>query len=179
MKNNKIIIVFSGKQFSGKDTVAGILLERFCSFKRIGIADAIKERYSKQTGLSLKEIEQNKPKYRQDLINLGNWGRAQSPDFWLNEIASYNGNTIVTDVRMKHELDVFRAFGAFCVRVEASLEVRSKRGVICASNDNTETELDNITDWDYVIQNQGSYEELLENTEKLISEIVKKYGDNL
>ena len=97
MKNkNKIIIVFSGKQFSGKDTVAKILLDRFKTFKRIGIADAIKMRYAEQTGLTLEEIEKNKPVYRQDLINLGDWGREQNPDYWLNSIIDYDGNTIVT-----------------------------------------------------------------------------------
>ena len=57
MSSNKIIIVFSGKQFSGKDTVAKFLLSEFSSFRRIGIADAIKHRYSLSTGLSLEEID--------------------------------------------------------------------------------------------------------------------------
>ena len=179
MTNNKIIIVFSGKQFSGKDTAAKILLEHFKTFKRIGIADAIKQRYSFMTGLSLSEIEKNKSKYRQDLIELGNWGRSQSPDYWLNEIASYQGNTIITDVRMKHELQLFRSMGAFTVRVEASHLVRSQRGTVTALNDNTETELDNITDWNFVLDNNGSYEELKENTKKLIAVIRKKFGENL
>ena len=97
--SNKKIIIFSGKQFSGKDTVAKILLEKFKSFKRIGIADAIKMRYSEKTGLTVEEIEKNKSQYRQDLIDLGDWGRAQSPDYWLNSIIAYKGNTIVTDIR--------------------------------------------------------------------------------
>lgn len=170
----KKIIVFSGKQFSGKDTVAKILLERFPSFKRIGIADAIKMRYSKEKGLTLEEIEKNKSIYRQDLINLGDWGRAQSPDFWLNSIIAYEGNTIVTDLRVEHELNLFRSHGAFAIRVEASEEARSKRGVLASKNDATETGLDNITNWDYVIENEGSYEELLENTEKLIRVIEER-----
>lgn len=170
MKNSqKKIIIFSGKQFSGKDTVAKILLDRFKNFKRIGIADAIKLRYSKKTGLSLEEIEKNKSLYRQDLIDLGDWGRAQNPDFWLNSILDYDGDTIVTDIRVKHELDLFKKHGAFTVRVEASEEVRSKRGKLVSSNDTTETQLDNISDWDYIIYNNGTYEELLENTEKLIN----------
>lgn len=170
MKNSqKKIIIFSGKQFSGKDTVAKILLDRFKNFKRIGIADAIKLRYSKKTGLSLEEIEKNKSLYRQDLIDLGDWGRAQNPDFWLNSILEYDGDTIVTDIRVKHELDLFKKHGAFTVRVEASEEVRSKRGKLVSSNDATETQLDNISDWDYVIYNNGTYEELLKNTEKLIN----------
>lgn len=172
----KKIIVFSGKQFSGKDTVAKIILERFPSFKRIGIADAIKMRYSQKTGLSLTEIETNKSQYRQDLIDLGDWGRAQSPDFWLNSIIAYEGDTVVTDIRMKHELDKFRENGAFTVRVEASEDARSRRGVLSSKNDTTETQLDNINDWDYVIHNEGSYEELVLEVDKLVDVICKKMG---
>ena len=177
--NNKIIIIFSGKQFSGKDTVAKILLEKFKSFKRIGIADAIKMRYSEKTGLSLEEIEKNKPVYRQDLIDLGDWGRAQSPDYWLNSILAYEGNTIVTDIRVKHELELFKSYGAFAVRVEATEEARAKRGTLVSKNDNTETALDNIKDWDYIIQNNGTYDELVENTNKLIKELQEKFGEKL
>lgn len=166
--NNKKIIVFSGKQFSGKDTVAKILLEKFKNFKRIGIADAIKMKYSEQTGLSLSEIEKNKSIYRQDLINLGNWGRAMNPDYWLNSILEYDGDTIVTDIRVLHELELFKKHGAFTIRVEASEEVRSLRGQLSSADDITETALDNISDWDYVIYNNSTYEELIQNTNKLI-----------
>ncbi len=176
MNSSKKIIVFSGKQFSGKDTVAKVLLEKFKSFKRIGIADAIKLKYSLKTGLSVEEIEKNKPVYRQDLIDLGNWGRAQNPDYWLNSIIEYEGNTIVTDIRMKHELDVFRSHGAFTVRVDAKEEVRRKRGKLVSGNDTTETELDNIKDWDYVFDNNGSYEDLQNNIPELIKAIEEKLG---
>ena len=46
--DRKIIIV-SGKQFSGKDTVAKIFLELLPDFKRIGLGDAIKIEYGKIT----------------------------------------------------------------------------------------------------------------------------------
>ena len=38
---NKIIVI-SGKQYSGKDTFAKILLQKLDGFKRVGIGDAIK-----------------------------------------------------------------------------------------------------------------------------------------
>lgn len=164
----KKIIVFSGKQFSGKDTVARILLDNLKDFKRIGIADAIKIKYAQKTGVSLEKIEKNKSVYRQDLIDLGNWGRAQNPDYWLNSILEYDGNTIVTDIRLKHELNLFKSHGAFTIRVEADEEVRRQRGILTALNDITETELDNISDWDYVIFNNSTYEELKINTIKLL-----------
>ena len=169
--NNKKIIVFSGKQFSGKDTVAKIILNEFSNFKRIGIADAIKMQYSQKTGLSIEEIEKNKPIYRQDLIDLGDWGRAQHPHFWLNSIIAYEGDTIVTDLRVKDELNLFKEHGAFTVRVEASENVRATRGQLASKNDATETGLDDVDDWDFVIHNEGTYEELVENTKELIEKI--------
>jgi len=179
MNNKRVIIVFSGRQFSGKDTAAKILLEEFKSLTRIGIADAIKREYSKRTGLSLSEIENNKSEYRQDLINLGNEGRAVSADYWLEEIAACTGSIIVTDVRMKHELEFFRRLGAFTVRAEASEKARSKRGILKAQNDKTETDLDDIKDWDFVLYNEGSIEELKDNIKKLSAVLKQKYGDAL
>ncbi len=179
MNNHKKIIVFSGKQFAGKDTVAKILLNEFKTFKRIGIADAIKMEYSKKTGLSLDEIEKNKSTYRQDLIDLGNLGRSINPDYWLNSIIEYKGNTIVTDIRVKHEYDLFKNHGAFSIRVEASPEIRSKRGTLSSSDDSTETELDNINDWDYVLYNEGSYEELIKNVSKLIELLKNKFNKDI
>ena len=45
------IIILSGKQYSGKDTVAKILLQNLTNFKRIGLGDAIKLEYSEKTGI--------------------------------------------------------------------------------------------------------------------------------
>ena len=97
----KKIIVLSGKQYSGKDTVAKILLEKLTGFRRVGIGDAIKLEYSKRTGLSVEEIEKNKATYRPDLINLGNEGRAISDTYWLCALLNIEGNLIIPDMRLK------------------------------------------------------------------------------
>lgn len=154
------IIIFSGKQYSGKDTIAKILLENMPDYKRFAMGDVIKLEYGKQKGLTHEEIEKNKPIYRQDLINLGNWGRAQDPDYWLKKIISQPGKIIVTDVRVPHEYEIFKAAGAIAIRVEASREVRASRGELIGENDITEVGLDNVTDWDYVIKNDSDYESL-------------------
>ena len=171
----QFIITLSGKQFCGKDTVAKILLEKLSGFRRIGLADAIKLKYSERTGFSIEEIEKNKSQYRPDLIALGNEGRAIDPDYWLNTILEQNCNVIVPDVRMPHEVEVFKSHNAFCIRVEASSEARSKRGVLARENDYTETALDNFDKWNYVIKNEGSYEQLCDSAEPLISAIVKHF----
>ena len=80
------IIIFSGKQYSGKDTAAKIMLKHMPDYRRCAMGDIIKLTYGKKNNLTYEEIEKNKPLYRQDLIDLGNWGRAQDPDYWLKKI---------------------------------------------------------------------------------------------
>ena len=165
------IIIFSGKQYSGKDTVAKILLEAMPDFRRCAMGDIIKLTYGAQKGLTYYEIERNKEHYRQDLINLGNWGRSQSPDYWLNKIIEQDGNIVVTDVRVPHEYEVFRHAGAIAIRVEATRETRASRGQLVGETDITEVGLDNVTDWDYVIDNNSDYETLKTQVEKIIDKI--------
>lgn len=169
------IIIFSGKQYSGKDTAAKIMLEKMPDFKRCAMGDIIKITYGKQKGLTYEEIEKNKPLYRQDLIDLGNWGRSQSGDFWLEKILEQEGNIIVTDVRVPHEYEVFKNAGAISIRVEASRETRATRGELIGETDITEIGLDHIADWDYVIDNNGDYENLVKQVNKII-EIINLYA---
>ena len=167
----KRLIVISGKQYSGKDTVAKILLEELKIFKRIGICDAIKIMYGRQNNLTYDEIEADKATYRTGLIELGDWGRRQDPDFWLNEILKMDEDVIVPDLRLEHELDVFRANNAYMIRVEANLEARKTRGVITNENDLTEIALDNYKAWNYKIDNSFDYETLKNNVKPLIKNI--------
>lgn len=152
------IIIFSGKQYSGKDTAAKILLAEMPDFHRCAMGDIIKFEYGKTHNLTYEEIEKNKSQYRAGLIELGNWGRSQSPDYWLNKIIESDGNIMVTDVRVPHEYEVFKSAGAITIRIEADRDVRASRGELIGEDDITETGLDNITDWDYVITNNEDYE---------------------
>lgn len=166
---NKLII-FSGKQYSGKDTAAKIMLEKMPDYRRCAMGDIIKFTYGKEKNLTYEEIEKNKAIYRADLIELGNWGRKQDPDYWLKKILNEDGNIIVTDVRVPHEYAIFKQAGAISIRIEATRQTRSNRGNLVGENDITETGLDNITDWDYIIDNNGNYQQL----EKQISDIIEK-----
>ncbi len=168
------IIIFSGKQYSGKDTAAKIMLEAMPDYRRCAMGDIIKITYGKEKNLSYEEIEKNKPIYRQDLINLGNWGRAQDPDYWLKKILEQDGNIIVTDVRVPHEYEVFKAAGAVTIRVEASHATRSKRGTLVGETDITETGLDHINDWDFIIDNNEDYENLKSEVLKIVKFLAAK-----
>lgn len=165
------IIIFSGKQYAGKDTAAKIMLDEMPDFRRCAMGDIIKLTYGAQKNLTYEEIEKNKSKYRADLIILGNWGRAQSPDYWLQKIVEQDGNIIVTDVRIPHEYEVFKKAGAMTIRVEATREIRASRGELIGEEDITEVGLDNIKDWDFIIDNNSSYENLKLQVNRIISRI--------
>lgn len=164
----KKIICISGKQYSGKDTLAKILLCELEGFKRLAIGDAIKIEFGKLNNLTYEEIDSNKGIYRTGLIELGNKGRKIHPDYWLNKLIESDENIIVPDVRLLHEAEVFKNAGAFLIRVEAKADIRSKRGVITNSNDLTEIELDNYDGWDYKITNEGDFDKLKEDSKPLI-----------
>lgn len=168
------IIILSGKQYSGKDTVAKILLENLTNFKRIGLGDAIKIEYSEKTGIPFEEIEKNKHLYRQDLINLGNKRRSEDKDYWIKKVIAQEGNIIVPDVRVKRELEFFEAENAFKIRVDATRETRSERGQLVGETDVTEVDLDDIKDWDYRISNDTTYENLQIDSLKLV-EVLKTF----
>ncbi len=166
------IIIFSGKQYAGKDTAAKIMMEKLPTFRRCAIGDIIKLTYGKEKNLTYEEIEKNKAYYRADLIKLGNWGRDQDPDYWLKKIIEQNGNIIVTDVRVPHEYEVFKNAGAITIRVEASRQIRLERGgSLTGENDITENGLDNITDWDYIIDNNSDYKNLENQVNKIIEDL--------
>lgn len=165
------IIIFSGKQYAGKDTAAKIMLDKMPNYRRCAMGDIIKLTYGAQKGLTYDEIEKNKAKYRSDLIVLGNWGREQDPDYWLKKIIKQKGNIIVTDVRVPHEYEVFKNAGAIAIRVEATRETRAKRGQLVGENDITEVGLDNEKNWDYIIDNNSTYEYLKSQVEKIIDAI--------
>lgn len=172
----KKIIVISGKQYSGKDTLAALLLSDLTDFVRVGIGDAIKYEYAKKNGVTFDEIVKNKHLYRSGLIELGNYGRSIDPDYWLKSIVEMKENVIVPDVRVEHEVELFKSYGAYSIRVEATYENRSKRAVITNADDPTETALDSFDGWDAVVDNNSDFSNLEKQEKDLLIKIKKFFS---
>ncbi len=172
MKERKIIVI-SGKQFSGKDSVAALITKFLPDFKQVALADAIKAEFGKTKKLRISEIERNKPLYRAELIALGNKRRAEDTDYWIKKVVAEEGNIMVSDIRLKYELDTFKKYGAITIRVNSDREQRAKRGLLTNETDLTETELDSVKNWDYVIENNEDLASLKEKVRKIVQEIEK------
>lgn len=174
----KKIIAISGKQYSGKDTLCEILLKKLPNFSRIGLGDAIKLEYSKLKNIPYDEILKNKHLYRKDLIELGNWGRSQSQDYWLKKIVDLD-NIIIPDIRVEYEADFLRENHAYLIRVNSSYLNRSKRGIIVSADDLTETALDSYTHWSFAVDNNSDIEHLVQQADKIIDNFHHFIGHNL
>jgi phosphomevalonate kinase len=167
---NRKLIAISGKQLSGKDYLAKLLLQKLPVFKRVGLGDAIKMELAGRKSLSVQEIEANKHLYRPELIELGNEGRnLEEGLYWVRKVLSVPGNLIIPDMRMPREFEAFKSAGAVMVRVEADYNTRAARGTLVKEDDPTEKALDNMSGWDFVIDNNNG----VHNLEKQIEHIIK------
>jgi phosphomevalonate kinase len=164
------LIAISGKMRAGKDTFGEIFLERFPSFQRVAFADPLKEEYGELHNLSVEEINLHKEVHREGLIAHGAMRRAQNKLYWVNKALEKPFDKIITDLRWDHELEAVKALGGIIIRIESFSSERAKRGKII-NDDPSETSLDLITNWDYVIENNGSLEEFRERSLEVINDL--------
>lgn len=118
-------IGFCGLAGSGKDTAAAYLAS-VSGYSTYALASPIKKMLA---AIGIYEpTRENKEKlipeigvsYRRLAQTLGTeWGRANSPDFWVNLAKTQvRGNVIFTDIRFENEAKMIRESGGILVLVE-------------------------------------------------------------
>lgn len=163
------LIAVSGKQYAGKDLLTRMLLTALPDFRQVPIAQAIKTVYARRHGLTLQELEAQKAQHRPGLIALGDWGRAQDPDYWLRAVLAEPGKKIVSDVRLPREYALLKQAGAFLIRLNADRVVRARRGQLVSETDPTEQALDTLREWDAVLTNNTTIEDLQAQVQALLA----------
>ncbi len=194
-----MLVGISGKKQSGKNTVATIwntidaernygleaLLEGRGSsspngsFTPKSFAQGVKEIASLYTGIPIElfEFEATKAmkvKYAEEKITIrevlqkvGTFGRKTfGESYWINKLFHdyKHQNWIITDVRYKNEADAIKQRGGILIRLN--------RNSTSTDTHDSEIELDDYSDWDYVINNNGSIGELAHS----VTEIMIKQG---
>ncbi|MBY0451241.1 MAG: hypothetical protein K2X01_11515 [Cyanobacteria bacterium] len=175
------IIAISGKQFAGKDTLCFILLKYLPGFRRVALADALKDEYAQLSAIPRDQVDRLKaqePKVRGELIALGKKHREEDEDYWVKKVLEQSGNKIVTDLRFLNEMNRFKEHKAILIRVEAQRSVRAKRGKLCHETDLSEIGLDHITDWCFVVQNNSSLESLEQEAKQIARVIQIGFGQS-
>lgn len=178
------IIGLTGRKFHGKDTVAGILVER--GYKQLRFADPLKNMlraFYDTMGLppwqveiriegELKErpcswLRGKTPRYAMQTLGT-EWGRGLiHNDLWIETLKSRSQKhwrVVVSDVRFLNEVNAIKDLGGRVFRVDAGARVPSNEH----SNHASETEIDNLP-VDGVIDNSGSLESLKDAVDQALS----------
>nr|CAI5843063.1 unnamed protein product [Callosobruchus analis] len=171
MKDNKIVLLVSGKRKCGKDYICEKLklligAEKSCVIR---ISGPLKALYAENHGLDLKELMSDGPYkeiYRQDMITWSDKIRSENPAYFC-KAACDNGTApkklvwIVSDIRRKSDIKWFKeTYGDLVktVRILATDDVRMQRGWVFKQGiDDIESEcgLDDYTEWDYQVSNNS------------------------
>ena len=192
-----MIIGISGKALSGKDTSANMLkrlymypdttykfyannlkdMKVYAPVIIVHFADMLKETAKVMCNLDDWDVNDQDGKrqtikwlgitVRELLQKLGTCIRQGiDNEFWIKSLYAENEyveNIIIADVRFPEEVKSIKDRGGIVLRL-----VRDGAG---AGNHISETALDDYTDWDYVIENNGTLEDLFEK----LREFSKKF----
>ncbi|SEN21108.1 hypothetical protein [Paenibacillus sp. OV219] len=169
-------IALVGYARSGKDTVASIIQELCPPIVTLSFADEMKNMFH-DTFPNVPRI----PKPRDGYEKFGMSMREIDENVWINKLAKSfsmwecsGAGIIITDVRMPNEAQWCRENGFAIVCVSTKDEVRRDRaaeGETFHKVNTSEQELWQI-DWDYIIGNSGTREELEINVARFINCLV-------
>lgn len=155
ISNTNKIVFLVGKQRTGKDTVADLLVQHF-GFTKMSLADKVKE--------VARDLFDMKGKDRGLLIQIGTKMREIQEDVWLEYLLNKTHPKtpiVIPDVRFPNEFKTLKDMGAISVRVDASVDVRKFREGYDEEfeNDTTEEALVNH-ETDFTILNEGTLTQL-------------------
>lgn len=184
IQKKQIIIGLHGKIGSGKDTFGQLLIKNTKNLQRKAFADNLKIVVAILTGIDVEKLHDQTFKnsycdmfnmtYGEVLQKVGtNYLRQFDDKIWIKStFASMSNdiNYVITDTRFKNEAQYVKNNGGILIKtVGDPLNVRqnSNRDL----NHQSEIDLDDWTDWDEIIENDSTLEEL-ENKAKLI---IQKY----
>ena len=193
-----MIIGISGKAGSGKDTAAKMLevlyanpdisyedfsnrkYKNFADIQIVHFADILKETVQVLFGIGEWETNTQEGKkttiewigktVRELLQGVGQGLRdAIDPNLWIKVLFANTenwSNYIIADVRYPNELDAIKERNGVLLRIN-----RKDAG---AGNHSSETALDNYKEWDLVIDNNSTKEDLF----NILKKIIQKYPIN-
>jgi hypothetical protein len=198
-----MIVGIAGKARSGKNAFTDCLVEEFLvrgrHFHQTDFADELKQMCAHLFDLEFDQLWGNKKEHpdlrfakdkfglssnpadywspREIMQELGSFFRKIDYDFWVNRVRSSidiqktngSGRTdwIITDVRHLNESWYVKQNG-FLINI-----VRKNAEEIHGMSHESETALDNYTDYDMVIENNGSLEDLRNTAKDAVDLILK------
>lgn len=174
-------ICITGRARSGKTTIENYLIKKY-GFKGFAFASGLKKM---SLNLFPNEFKEGKP--RRLLQNVATITKEIDKDIWINYcFTEINENTnsrddiVISDLRSRDELEKVVEEGFCILKVQSNPEIIMKRIEergdkfdLSDLNHHSETELDGFP-YDFLIENNGTFEELYEQVDEVIEEINNK-----
>lgn len=171
----------------GKDTAAEYLEKKFPGrVKRVAFADKVKNTAMEVFGLSWEQCygpqeikEAVDPRYgmtpREIMQGIGEKMREIWPSIWVDTV--FNATIpqlleegfelfVISDVRYPNEGDKVHENGGCVVKI-----IREDGGVTVGHEHSSETAMRNYEDFDFVIENNGTFEEFYAEVDRVMEEI--------
>lgn len=181
MNKSPLIFIISGKARSGKD-VTGDIIVKFLESKKYKVT---KLQYAKYIKMYAKDyfgwdgLEETKPRDLLQSLGTDIRNKFNKPLFFTNRmkedidiLSNYFDAFVITDARIKDELiNIKNNYEkVFTIRINS---INDNGLTNDQKNNYTEIALNNYTDYDYIIYNNGTIEELKNN----ITEILNSIGE--
>ena len=181
----KTIILFGHKARSGKDTSCDYLVEKY-GFKKYSFAGKLKEIACELYGFNnehlngkLKEvpteysIDGNNLSPRNILQIIGQDQRKIFADVWVKYVLdkikeSSLQRFCISDLRFRNEVEYIKNNIADDIKICCVKLVRDLEQNISGRDDISEHDLDSFVDWNVVINNNGSLQDLYKNLDELV-----------
>ncbi len=179
-----MIIGIGTQARSGKDTIAAYLVNNY-SFVQESFAEPLKEYIGRHIcGFGDKQLYGNwketidpewglTPRQMLQLIGTDALRDVVHKDFWvipmrrkLKAHMKNNVSVVISDVRMENEAQLVKECGGILIKVE-----RANKDKISGPQHKSELELEEYTLWDYVIDNNGTLEELYKNIDNVMTKL--------
>lgn len=195
MQNKGLLIGFLAKKRHGKDTIADYLVKKY-DFVKESFASPIKESLKKmflfsedQVNGDLKEVEDPRWKvsprkvmqffgteiarnqFSQIMPHIGNNFWLQHFIFRMEDLVKSGKNMIaLSDVRFPNEVALVKEQGGIVIKIV-------RPGQTIKDEHESERLIDEIKDYDYLIVNDGTLEDLYKKVDDLLMEICDKKND--
>ncbi|CAH8463414.1 unnamed protein product [Schistosoma turkestanicum] len=192
-ESTSVCIVFSGKRKSGKDytvnRLANLLQYSHLSYLIVRISEPIKSYFAEHYGLNLSELlssNEYKENYRKQMIDWMEQEIKQDPYTFtrksLLQSVERNGIPpdiiIISDARRMNDVEYFiKTFGrskCLLIRIVTPIETRIERGwsyVDGVDNATSECGLDEFTNWDYIVSNDGNENTFVNHLNDIVARI--------
>ena len=178
-----MIYGISGKKGSGKDLVGKIIQGNTQPpYRVMKFADKIKDIVCLLTGCSRDDLENREFKERElgeewdgltprrilQLLGTEAGRQVIHNNLWVNALfadydtsSNYDSKWIITDVRFENECQAIKDRGGIIIRINRDSDV--------VDDHTSETALDNYDGFDFVVDNNGSIDDLTNNLIKIIN----------